>query len=201
MKTFLISAAAAAILLASGCSTQGVNATEQLTDAQLQQMVKTRLQGDASISRLNLEVAADAEHKAVELKGTAYTQKQRLRAVDLVKTVRADLAVADKIEVKPYEIPKDLFDDDMMKEAKEEAAKMGDKMGSTLDDAWLHTKVVAKLIADTKTPERKINVDVENGVVTLRGKVPTRENREQAETIARGVEGVKDVNNRLLIQS
>jgi len=42
---------------------------------------------------------------------------------------------------------------------------------------------------------------VENGVVTLRGKVPTRENREQAETIARGVEGVKSVNNRLLIQS
>lgn len=201
MKTFLISTAAAAILLASGCSSQGVNTTEQLTDAQLQQMVKTRLQADASISRLNLEVAADAEHKAIELKGTAYTQKQRTRAVSLVKTVRDDLAVADKIEVKPYEIPKDLFDDEMMTDAKEEAAKMGDKMGNTIDDAWLHTKVVAKLIADTKTPERKINVDVEDGVVTLRGKVPTRESKDQAETIARGVEGVKDVTNRLLIQS
>ena len=78
---------------------------------------------------------------------------------------------------------------------------MGDKMGSTIDDAWLHTKVVAKLIADTKTPERKINVDVENGVVTLRGKVPTRESSEQAATVARGVEGVKDVKNKLLIQS
>ena len=88
----------------------------------------------------------------------------------------------------------------MMKDAKAEAEKMGDKMGSTLDDGWVHTKIVAKLIADGKTPERKINVDVANNVVTLRGTVQTVESRQQAETIARGVDGVKEVHNQLLVK-
>jgi hyperosmotically inducible protein len=61
-------------------------------------------------------------------------------------------------------------------------------------------KVVAKLVADSKTPERTINVDVADGVVTLRGHVPSPESREQAEVIVKSVSGVKDVKNRLVIK-
>jgi hyperosmotically inducible periplasmic protein len=200
MKYLGFSAAVAAILLTSACSMTGKNSTEQLTDQQLQSMVKTKLQADASISRLNLGVDANAEHRAVELTGTAYTQRQRTRAVDLAKGVREGIAVEDKIEVKPYEVPRDLFDDEMMQEAKADATKMSDKMGETMDDAWIHTKIVGKLISDATTPERKINVDVMDKVVTLRGTVPTLEAKEQAESIAKGVEGVKNVNNRLMVR-
>jgi len=205
MKALFLNAAflsvTGALLFSSACSsTQASKATDDLTDAKLQQMVKTRIQTDASLNRLNLDVQADASHKAVELTGTAFTEKQRTRAVEAAKSVRPDIVVADRIDVKPYEIPKDLFDDEMMKEAQAEATKMGDKMGSSIDDAWLHTKIVTKLIADTKVPERKINVDVKNNVVTLRGTVPNKEAKEQAEAIARGIDGVKDVNNRLMIK-
>jgi len=203
LNAAFLSATSALAVFTSGCSTTQAErpVEEGLTDAKLQQMVKTRLQGDASISRLNIGVQADAAHKAVELTGTAFTEKQRTRAVEAAKSVRDGIVVADKIDVKPYEIPKDLFTDEMMKDAQAEATKMGDKMGSSIDDAWLHTKIVAKLIADTKVPERKINVDVNNNVVTLRGTVPSKEAKEQAEAIARGIEGVKDVNNRLMIKS
>src|SRR5215471_18949907 len=63
-------------------------------------------------------------------------------------------------------------------------------IGDTLDDAWIHTKIVAKLIGDTKTPERKINVDVVNNVVTLRGTVDTAEARAEAERVAKDTDGV-----------
>ena len=48
--------------------------------------------------------------------------------------------------------------------------------------------------------ERSINVDVSDRVVTLRGTVPNRESRAQVERIAKSVEGVKDVSNRLVVK-
>ncbi len=72
-------------------------------------------------------------------------------------------------------------------------------IGDALDDAWIHTKIVAKLISDSKTPERKINVDVVKGVVTLRGTVDTAEARTEAERKAKDTEGVKSVTNQLKV--
>ena len=87
-------------------------------------------------------------------------------------------------------------------QAREERAKARqnkETIGDTLDDAWLHTKIVAKLIGDTKTPERKINVDVVNNVVTLRGTVETAEARTEAERVAKDTEGVTKVVNQLKV--
>ena len=201
MKTTILGSSIAAIVFLAGCSMQAnKTADDGLTDSKLQSIVKTRLQSDASISRMNLGVQANVEHRAVELTGVVYTQRQRTRAVELARGVREGIAVEDKIEVKPYQIPRDLFDDEMMADAKADAEKMGDKMGTIMDDAWIHTRIVSKLLLDTATPERKINVDVMDNVVTLRGNVPTQESKMQAEQIAKGVEGVKTVTNRLAVQ-
>ena len=198
MKLLLASVGAAAILISAGCSASS-KTENQITDSQLEQMVKTRLQADGSVSRLNLGVDANAEHKAVELTGTAYTERQRTRAVELAQNIVPGVVVNDKIEVKPYEVPRDLFDDEMMQDAKADATKAGDKMGEKIDDAWIHTKIVSKLIADSDTPERKINVDVMDAVVTLRGKVPSAEARSEAERISANVEGVSRVVNKLQV--
>ena len=72
-------------------------------------------------------------------------------------------------------------------------------IGDALDDAWIHTKIVAKLIGDSKTPERKINVDVVKGMVTLRGTVDTAEAKTEAERTAKDTEGVKMVMNQLKV--
>jgi hyperosmotically inducible protein len=87
-----------------------------------------------------------------------------------------------------------------MAEVKADASKMGDEVGESLDDGWVHMKVVAKLIADSQTPQRTINVDVADGVVTLRGSVPSQESRAQAEGVVKSVSGVKDVKNRLVVK-
>ena len=191
----------AVAFLTSACAREPEpRAAEQLTNDELQQIVKTRLQSDSNVGRLNLGVEADAEHKAVELTGLAYTERQRTRAVELARSARPDIAVQDNIDVKPYEIPRDLFDDTMMADVKADATKMGDTLGDSLDDGWVHMRVVSKLIADSKTPERAINVDVADNVVTLRGAVASPEIRAHAESVAKSVDGVKDVKNRLVVK-
>jgi len=84
-------------------------------------------------------------------------------------------------------------------EERERAKQSKETIGDTLDDAWIHTKIVAQLIANANTPERKINVDVVSNVVTLRGTVDTAEARAAAEKIAKETEGVKSVTNQLKV--
>jgi len=85
------------------------------------------------------------------------------------------------------------------REAREQAKGTGETIGDTLDDAWIHTKIVAQLITSTTTPERKINVDVVQNVVTLRGTVDTAEEKTEAERIAKATEGVKQVRNQIKV--
>jgi osmotically-inducible protein OsmY len=188
------------VALSAGCARQEETSQNQLTDDALRELVETRLRSDSNVGRLDLNVTADGEHRAVELEGLAYTQRQRTSAVALARAAAPDVVVQDKIEVKPYEIPRDLFDDDMMAEVRADASKMGDELGESMDDGWLHMKVVAKLAADSQTPARTINVDVTDRVVTLRGRVPSQDSRDRAEAVAKGVSGVTGVRNRLVIE-
>ena len=84
-------------------------------------------------------------------------------------------------------------------EERERAKANKETIGDTLDDAWIHTKIVAKLIANSKTPERKINVDVVKNVVTLRGTVDSAEEKTAAEKVAKDTDGVKSVVNQLKV--
>jgi osmotically-inducible protein OsmY len=84
-------------------------------------------------------------------------------------------------------------------EERERAKQSKETIGDTLDDAWIHTKIVAQLIANADTPERNINVDVVNNAVTLRGTVDTAEARTEAEKVAKATEGVKSVTNQLKV--
>jgi osmotically-inducible protein OsmY len=84
-------------------------------------------------------------------------------------------------------------------EEREKAKANQETIGDTLDDAWIHTKIVAKLIANSTTPERKINVDVVKNVVTLRGTVDTAEEKAAAEKTAKDTDGVTKVVNQLKV--
>jgi len=91
------------------------------------------------------------------------------------------------------------YTEEQAREEREKAKANKETIGQSLDDAWIHTKIVAKLIGDTKTPERNINVDVVEGAVTLRGSVDTAEAKTEAERIAKETEGVTKVNDQLKV--
>ncbi len=91
------------------------------------------------------------------------------------------------------------YTEEQAREEREKAKANKETVGQSLDDAWVHTKVVAQLIGDTKTPERNINVDVVEGAVTLRGQVDTAEAKAEAERVAKATDGVKSVKNELKV--
>jgi osmotically-inducible protein OsmY len=61
----------------------------------------------------------------------------------------------------------------------------------------LRNQVQAMLMEDRHLQDYGIEVFDSNGIITLRGAVPTREARERAEEIAREVEGVTNVINEI----
>ena len=67
-------------------------------------------------------------------------------------------------------------------------------MNATFD---LRTQVQAALMQDSLMKDYGIEVLDSNGIITLRGTVPTRATRERAEEIVRSVEGVTSVINEL----
>jgi len=111
----------------------------------------------------------------------------------------ANLAVPRTATPEPIATATPKYTAEQAKEERERAKQNKETIGDTLDDAWIHTKIVAKLIGNTQTPERKINVDVVNNEVTLRGTVDTVEARAEAERIAKETDGVKKVVNQLKV--
>jgi len=68
-----------------------------------------------------------------------------------------------------------------------------------VDDAYLSDMIRSRLAADQIVKGGAIDVDVRNGVVTLKGKVEEEKQKSKAEKIAKGVKGVKSVDNQLVI--
>ena len=79
-------------------------------------------------------------------------------------------------------------------------ALTGRTVGQSIDDANLTTAVNAQLVRDKASNFTRIDVDTNNGIVTLNGTVASAEQRDRALEVARGVSGVKGVINNLQVQ-
>lgn len=71
--------------------------------------------------------------------------------------------------------------------------------GSQVDDATITASVKAKLAADMDINPFNIDVDANEGVVTLQGRVEKSEARSKAEQLARDTDGVKRVINLIKV--
>ncbi|GAB3039123.1 BON domain-containing protein [Bowmanella dokdonensis] len=68
-------------------------------------------------------------------------------------------------------------------------------------DAWIDGKAEATLLFNGNLNSFDINTDVQNGKVTLTGKVDKSVDKKLAEELVEGIDGVKDVDNQLTILS
>jgi hypothetical protein len=82
-----------------------------------------------------------------------------------------------------------------------EAKQSGRTVGTGLNDGWLWVKTRFDLAAADDLRDSTINVDVNNGVVTLTGTVANPAQKTKAETVAKSVEGVKSVKNLLKVSA
>lgn len=66
-------------------------------------------------------------------------------------------------------------------------------------DSWITTKVKSELAAHKDVSATHTHVTTEDGIVTLTGNAKTMQEKELAEQYAGQVEGVKKVDNRLVV--
>jgi len=193
----------AGVLWSTGCGRTGSRAN--LTNDELDGAVSAKLHQDAQLSAYDLDVSADAKKNSVTLSGKVPSETLRLRAVDVAKQANPGLLVTDKIDVKPEverarEVERSAYTEDMARDARQRAAGSGEKIGSSIDDAWIHTKIRSKLAGNGDFPFGGINVDVQDKVVTLRGSVDTAKEKADAERIAKDTDGVTKVDNKLSVK-
>ena len=68
-----------------------------------------------------------------------------------------------------------------------------------LEDAEITAKVKSKLTADPEVAAHNIDVDTNEGVVTLSGRVASLDQKQEAEKLARKTDGVVRVINNLRV--
>jgi len=79
-------------------------------------------------------------------------------------------------------------------------AACGKSVGDTIDDATITTRVKTSLLNDPDVGGLRIDVDTFKGVVTLSGRVYTKDEETKAVALARKTSGVTDVKSTLQIQ-
>jgi hyperosmotically inducible periplasmic protein len=128
----------------------------------------------------DVSVSQDREKGVVTLKGTVPTEGDKAEAESLAKSAAGPQVVANQIAVRPP--------------GNESDAKAVD---SDMDKA-IEKNLDAML---TKNKMKKgVRYDVKNGVVTLKGDVPSQSRRTQLEKLASDVPNVKQVVNELEVK-
>lgn len=75
----------------------------------------------------------------------------------------------------------------------------GRTAGEVIDDVSIKLRVKGRLVNDEELSGLRIRVDVDKGVVRLRGKIERPELRQRALELVRGVRGVVDIVDKLVL--
>lgn len=76
----------------------------------------------------------------------------------------------------------------------------GKSVGEAIDDATITTRVKTALLNDPDVGGLRIDVDTFKGVVTLSGRVKSKDEEAKAIALARKIGGVTDVKSTLQVQ-
>jgi osmotically-inducible protein OsmY len=82
-----------------------------------------------------------------------------------------------------------------------DASKMGSATVDAIDDSVITTKVKAAIVAEPTLSALDIKVKTIDGVVTLSGIIDAPDKADRAKQLAQTVDGVKTINNELVVKS
>lgn len=130
----------------------------------------------------------------VVLGGKAETLSAHVDALEAARGVSGVRSVSSDIES-----PDELADAELWRdESTTPPVGAAAGMRATVEDAWITTAAKVKLVA-ADAPAFDINVDTQNGIVTLFGTVATDEARRNAEATVESLDGVRAVRNELQV--
>jgi hyperosmotically inducible protein len=161
------------LLLAFGCTRQGGDV------ANVEDNVEKALR-QADIEKVNVDV--DQDKKIVRLTGDVQAEDTKLRAEEVARSAAPGFVVANEIGVRP-----------------EGVADKAEAVDENVDDA-IESNYKAALLGN-KLDDEGIRYDANNGVLTLKGDVPSMDVRQKAEQLASSVPNVRQVVNELQVKA
>jgi hyperosmotically inducible periplasmic protein len=168
-STILASAAIAALFLCVACSRNSGD------NVSYKDSVKKALQG-AELT--DVSVAEDRDKNTVTLGGVVHSVDAKAEAGDVAKAAAGNRIVVNEVSVQPVGAEAD--------------AK---SIASNLDDG-IEKNYKAALISDG-LDKQHIDFAAKNGVLTLKGRVKTVTQREEAQKVAENMPNVQQVLNQL----
>ena len=165
------------LLLAAGCAQ---------TDPGITTSVKTQLAADDLVQARRIDV--DTRDRVVTLKGEVRTAAEEARALQIARKTDGVKDVVDELSVVPEVSP---TTGEMAPDP---------ELTPLMKDAAITATVKTKLLEDPDIKGLQIDVDTKDGTVTLSGTVRKEADKTKALDIARKVEGVTNVTDRLTIE-
>lgn len=175
-KTARLRAAGVALLaltmaMPGAVATAQQDATTGLGDQAITDAVEDEIIFDQAVSLANIDVST--RNGMVTLDGTVGNILARDRAGSLAQTVRGVRAVNNQLDV---------------------------SIGEDRTDAAIEQDIQDALLYDPATEAYEVTVDVSSNVVTLSGAVDSWQERELVARTAKGVDGVRRINNQLDVE-
>jgi len=164
------------------------------TDAGITTNVKAKMAADDTVKAYQVNV--DTRNGVVTLTGDVDSALAKERAVQIARNTDGVREVVDSITVTESAPTGGLFDRD---NADRGTGNIGDNVRDITGDAGITSAVKAKLLADSMVSGLRIDVDTEDGVVTLTGNVKSKAEADRAMMLARSTENVTRVINNLKV--
>ena len=174
MKILLATLLAVLAVTFFGC------ATRSMDDTSITTKVKTKLAADSDTSAIRIGVETNGG--VVTLSGEVPTETEKSKAEQLAKNTEGVTRVINNIMVRPSSTG---------------SPGIGERTGEAMSDASILTKIKSQYLAQGIVGT---NVDVNDGVVVIKGEVENAQEKSQAEAIAMKTDGVKSVKNQLTIK-
>lgn len=162
-----------------------------VSDSALTAKIQAKFVVDDVVKSHKIDV--DTNDGVVTLKGTVNTKTEQDRAEMIAKQTDGVKRVVNNLMV-DANAKRD--DDRDNRPAGTTGAKTNN--GNIIEDGWITTKIQSQYLADDVVKGRRIDVDTNKGVVTLKGTVRSKLEHDKAVDIARRTDGVKSVNDSML---
>ena len=172
----------------------------QPTDQDLSNLIATKIAGDTSLKPDAIKVKVDGG--VVTLSGMVpkdadLARVERLARVPGVSRVDNKLTSREKATDKVKETGEKVAD--KSKEGLDKTKRALSKTGEVITDAWISTRIKTGFMGDEALRASAISVDSSDHVVTLSGAVTNAAAHAKALRIAKEVEGVNKVVDKLTV--
>lgn len=171
------------------------SAGQIIDDATITADIKTSLLGDTRTKGFDINVDTLKGH--VTLKGGADSLAAKQAATQIAAQTKGVVTVDNRLVVAAPGTPK--RQEANTATASGEVRQALDRAGDQVDDGWITSKVKTQLLADSDVSGLAINVNTQDNVVSLEGKVPNDLARAEAIRIAQQTKGVVRVKADALV--